>query len=322
MSTRTFFDYYGHVKPPAAFAVLDASVAAERERLASSAQAVQRSELANLAFEEIVASCAQAGAALEPHAMRALLERGLALGDRPLRDYLIASGYAAAAQLVHSAEPPRAGEPLLRQEEIVELHARATRLLPDARPGAWRITTSAALRSGMVPPPFWLVPREVAGYVDRFSSPPSERGSSMVFIADAHERFTRIHPFSAGNGRVARLVTNLLLRRLGYPPFFVRRTQLARYRAALARADARDPWPLAAFVARSILAGLGRLASAGDAASLRPLTEFVGAYGREALYKAAQRGRLRTVRKGRALFTTEAWLGDYLGGASRSRPKV
>jgi hypothetical protein len=276
--------------------------------------------LAALAFEEIDASCRQAGAALEPHALRALIERGLALGERPLRDYLIAAGYADAARLVSAAEPPRPGQPLLRQDEIVELHARATRLLPEARPGAWRVTTSAALRSGMVPPPFWLVPREIAGFLDRFAHAPLEQRSPMLFVAEAHERFTRIHPFTAGNGRAARLVTNLLLRRLGYPPLSIPGADLARYRAALAHADARDPWPLATFVARRVLAGLNRLATAGDTA-LRPLAEFGAAYGRDALYKAAQRGRLRTVRKGRALFSTETWVGEYLKGAARARPK-
>jgi len=115
-------------------------------------------------------------------------------------------------------------------------------------------------------------------------------------------------------------VTNLLLRRLGYPPLSVPGAELARYRAALARADARDPWPLATFVARRVLAGLNRLATAGDAA-LRPLAAFGTAHGRDALYKAAQRGRLRTVRKGRALFSTETWVDAYLTGARGPRPK-
>jgi len=308
------------VKGPAAVEALEAAIAAERQRLPAVGGAARGGELALLAFEEILASCRQAGAELEPHALRALIERGVALGDRPLRDYLIAAGYADAARLVYDALPPRPGQALLRQEELVELHARATRLQPEAHPGAWRVTTSPALRSGVVPPPFWLVPREIAAYLDRFAYGPSERSSPMLFVAEAHERFTRIHPFTSGNGRVARLVTNLLLRRLGYPPFSVPRAELGRYRSALARADARDPWPLAAFVARSVLAGLSRLATTGDVA-LRPLTEFVARFGREALYKAAQRGRLRTVRKGRALFTTETWVDEYLTGAAGPRPK-
>ena len=32
----------------------------------------------------------------------------------------------------------------------------------------------------------------------------------MLFVADVHARFERIHPFRDGNGRVGRLSTNLL----------------------------------------------------------------------------------------------------------------
>jgi Fic family protein len=290
------------VTRPNGFAALDAAVRTERERLAGLGQnAAFRAESAVLDFEEIHASCRHAGAELDEYALRALIDRGLAIGDRPLQEYLIASGYAEAARgLVYGAEPARSGHPLLRQDDVVELHARATRRQPEARPGTWRVTTAAALRSGMVPPPFWLVPREIAAFADRFGTGPGEGASPMLFVAAAHERFTRIHPFTAGNGRAARLVTNLLLRKLGY-------------RAALARADARDPWPLATLVARSVLAGLARLVAATDGdLALRPLAEFARGVRREALYKAAQRNRLRSVRKGRAVLTTEAWVDEYL----------
>jgi len=307
------------MKPPVRFANLDDAIRGERERLAGlGAGAASRRELAVLDFEEIHASCRQAGCTFDEHVLKSLLDRGLALGERPLREYLIAVGYAEAARFVQAAEPARAGHPLLRQDDIVELHARAMRLQPEARPGAWRATTMPALASGMVPPPFWLVPREIAAFVDRFGMGVPERMSPISFVAEAHERFARIHPFSAGNGRVARLVTNLLLRKLGYPPFILRPRERGPYRAALARADARDPWPLATLIARSVLAGLSRLVAAtGAASALRPLTEFARAGRRDALYKAAQRQRLRSVRKGRALLTTDTWVDEYLAERSR-----
>src|ERR1700680_3756081 len=168
------------------FADLDAAIRAESKALATTrTTAAYRRESEAIAFEEIHASCRQAGALLDEHALRALIERGLALGDRPLREYLIASGYADAARFVQTAEAPRPNQPLLRQDEIVELHARATRLLPEARPGAWRVTTSGALHSGMVPPPFWLVPREIAAVVDRFGRVPPRRGALWGARAEA-----------------------------------------------------------------------------------------------------------------------------------------
>jgi hypothetical protein len=72
-------------------------------------------------------------------------------------------------------------------------------------------------------------------------------------------------------------------------------------------------------VGRSVLAGLQRLAGAAEQhvnGELIGLASLARAGERAALYKAIQRGRLRVVRRGRALFTTAAWLAEYR--ASRS----
>lgn len=70
-----------------------------------------------------------------------------------------------------------------------------------------------------------------------------------------HHRLVWIHPFPNGNGRHARLLTDLLLAANGAEPFTWGRGDLEhageareRYLAALRAADARDFAPLLAFV--------------------------------------------------------------------------
>lgn len=70
-----------------------------------------------------------------------------------------------------------------------------------------------------------------------------------------HHRLVSIHPFPNGNGRHARLLTDLLLAANGAEPFPWGRGDLEhageareRYLAALRAADARDFAPLLAFV--------------------------------------------------------------------------
>lgn len=70
-----------------------------------------------------------------------------------------------------------------------------------------------------------------------------------------HHRLVWIHPFPNGNGRHARLLTDLLLATNGAEPFAWGRGDLEhageareRYLAALRAADARDFAPLLAFV--------------------------------------------------------------------------
>ncbi len=305
----------------ATFASLAAAVAAERARLlAMPADAGREREGRALVLDEILGSCALAGARLERHALVALVDRGLAVGDLPLRTYAVAAGYADAASRVAQARAPRLGEAYLRVEEVVELHGRATRFQPEARPGAWRTQTLPPLGSGMVPPPFWLVPRETAAFVDRYAAGPAATGSPLLWVAEAHERFERLRPFAAGNGRVGRLVANLLLRRLGLPPFIVAPPQGRHYVAALSRADAGDPWPLATMLARSVLAALQRLTGtrADDRDANSPLVgvaEIASGAERQALYKAIQRGRLRAVRQSGRLFTRASWLAEYRAAA-------
>ncbi len=308
---------FGRMDAASRFARLADRVEGLRELLRRIPRSRLIREWSSLAFEEVVASCALAGARLDEHELRALVERGIAAGEHRFRDYTIAAGYADAARSVAAAEPRR-NRPFIRTDEIVELHARATRFQPEARSGAWRTTTAETLQSGVVPPPFWLVPREIAAFVTRFAPGPRPDTSPILYVAEAHERFARIHPFEAGNGRVDRLLANLLLRRLGLPPFIVRRRDAVRYRAALARADARDLWPLALVIARSVLEGLLRLTADGE---LRPLASFARGPEREALYKAAQRNRLQTVRRGATILTNEAWIADYRGSrGKRGRP--
>jgi hypothetical protein len=276
-----------------------------------------------LFLEEVHRSTAVAGSRLGPDEVRALVERDVVAAGRSLAENVLVADYGEAARIVRRAAPSRR-RAFLALDEIASLHATAVRRAAGARPGRWRESTVPAFPSGMVPPPAWLVPREIAAYAERLGPGPPPGAPAVQWVAAAHARFLRIHPFDAANGRVARLIANLLLRRCGLPPFVVRRRDESRYLGALRRADSRDPWPLALVVATSVLESLGTLLAApgiahdpaGDDA-LGPLAAFASGAERAALYKAAQRGRLRVVSRGGALLTTRAWIDAY---RARRRP--
>ncbi len=271
-----------------------------------------------LFYEEVASSCALAGSRLAAAEVRPLLDRDIVAPGRSLADNVMVADYGHGARFVRSA-PPSRRRTFLSLEEIASLHALAARRSLGARPGRWRERTAAPFPSGMVPPPAWLVPREIAAYVERFAAGPRDQAERVAWVADAHERLLRIHPFDTANGRVTRLVTNLLLRRNGLPPFVVRRRDAARYVAALRRADSRDPWPLAYVFARSLLESLGGLLAGADGADpLQPLARFAAGSERAALYKAAQRGRLQTVRRDDALLTKRAWIDAYRSARPRA----
>ncbi|MEI2772481.1 MAG: Fic family protein [Candidatus Competibacter sp.] len=76
-----------------------------------------------------------------------------------------------------------------------------------------------------------------------------------------HHRFTQIHPFQDGNGRVARALASLVFLREGLFPLVVRESDRQEYIGALEQADSGDLAPLITFFARrqkeAILKALG-----------------------------------------------------------------
>jgi Fic family protein len=67
-----------------------------------------------------------------------------------------------------------------------------------------------------------------------------------VEAAWLHHRFTQIHPFADGNGRVARAVSTLVFIKAGWFPLIVKREDWVRYVEALEKADQDDLGPLVA----------------------------------------------------------------------------
>jgi hypothetical protein len=134
-------------------------------------------------------------------------------------------------------------------------------------------------------------------------------------VAVRHSAFERIHPFIDGNGRTGRLLLNLILVRLGYPPAIIYKRDRARYLAALARSDQGDCGPLGEMIARAILDNLMRfvLPAIAGPARLVPLEALAGpdlAVG--ALRKAALRGRLRAVRTSTGSWrSSKLWVDTY-----------
>lgn len=78
----------------------------------------------------------------------------------------------------------------------------------------------------------------------------------VIVAALLHHRFVEIHPFDDGNGRMARLLTNLSLMKHSYPPVLIRKEDRGEYFLALAEADEGDPEGIIDFLAQRVRASL------------------------------------------------------------------
>lgn len=75
----------------------------------------------------------------------------------------------------------------------------------------------------------------------------------------AHFNFVRIHPFTDGNGRMARLLMNLMLIRQGFLPIVIHVEKRNNYLRALALTNKGDLNPFISFIIQEIIANLDEI---------------------------------------------------------------
>jgi len=283
---------------------------------------------ASIWHQEAHHSTALEGNTLALHQVASLLEEGMALGNKELREYVEVTGYAQAAKWVYEqARDPQhssSGAPITLTEVryVHELvlgpvwdiapHPNAT---VEERPGSFRRHEIKAFPGGMKPPSWIEVNAAMTDWVAVLADLQPATFSVEV-VAEAHASFERIHPFLDGNGRTGRLLTNLVLVRMGYPPAIIYTRDRARYLRALQAADRGDAGPLGELFARSITDNLYRFILPAVAApdALVPLTALASE-GRSvaALRAAIERGRLRAHKGTDGQWrSSESWLNEYL----------
>jgi Fic family protein len=280
-------------------------------------------------LEEAHHSTAIEGNTLVLKQVEALLSEGRAVGSKELREYMEVRGYANAADWVYGrgVDPGdwSAGE-LLSLTELRHIHALTMGPVWDVapHPGATAREAPGALREhdiepfpgGMQPPSWTDVSILIQDWVKQVQALRGVEGRALPQrLAEVHSDFERIHPFLDGNGRTGRLVLNLLLVRLGYPPAIIYKGERRRYLAALRRADQGDMGPLGEFIARAILDNLYKFivpAIAGPA-RLVPLPALAtDKLSANALRVAAVRGRLKAAKAADGTWrSSRAWVDEY-----------
>ncbi|GLW54627.1 cell division protein Fic [Kitasatospora phosalacinea] len=290
-------------------------------------------------------STALEGNTLVLREVEALLDQGRAVGAKPLKEYNEVQGYADAARWVYGqALDPDAWHDgrLITLGEVRHIHYVTMSPVwnvaphPDAAdregPGSFREHDIHPFAEGMTPPKWPLVPAHVEQWVGEVCAfgKQIESGEELgrplpEVLAGIHNRFERIHPFLDGNGRTGRLVMNLVLVRLGYPPIIILKRQREAYLAALRRADAGDHGALGELIARAMEDNLNRfiVPNVAGPARLVPLAALVDAeLSLAALRQAAQRGRLNAVQGPDGVWrSSRKSVAAYKAGKHQRRPK-
>jgi len=158
-----------------------------------------------------------------------ILELGLTISGKSLREHEEVHGHARAIDLIYEMIP----RTKLTSEDLFALHRTVMPKVPiDAlRPvGAWKrdFNGTTGVANGKTLYMEYAAPQDVPRLMEKwlrmFSRLRPTVGRSKQALSAftrLHMVFVRIHPFFDGNGRVARLVCNLPMLRTGFPPVIV-----------------------------------------------------------------------------------------------------
>lgn len=162
-----------------------------------------------------------------------VIEKGLTVGGKSLKEHLEATNHAHALNFVRSLIKKKPSQ--LAAKDILTMHAIILKGIDDENSGHYRSVPVRISGSTVVMPN----PRKVPDLMDDFHMwLTSEHDLHPIALAgEAHYRLVSIHPFVDGNGRTARLLMNLLLLMLGYPPAIILKRDRLAYISALEKAQ-------------------------------------------------------------------------------------
>lgn len=211
--------------------VLEESVAAKKAQL-DGLRPLPAEALSNLEhyydLEITYTSNAIEGNSLGPVETTLVIEKGITISGKPLKDHLEALDHYDAMRYVR--ELARESTPFT-ESDVRNLHRLVMqRSRPDIAGQYADLARYVRTETGRYDFPS---PAEIPALMGDFANWLQFAPLTPATAFTAHRRLVDVHPFNDGNGRIARLAMNLVLIRAGYPPVAVRPEDRQGYIAAL-----------------------------------------------------------------------------------------
>lgn len=174
---------------------------------------------------------------------KVLLEDGLTVGGKPLKDTLEAVGHAKAYDYMFTL----LGRHEITEQDVLTMHRLFYTDIGAAQAGRYR--TAPVIITGSRYPVSKVedLPAEMQGFF-QWAGQNRKKYHPVVFAAQLHKRLVFVHPFIDGNGRIARLLMNTALIQEGYLLAIIPPVLRHEYITLLERAH-RDDQPFTEFIA-------------------------------------------------------------------------
>ncbi|NHI04356.1 hypothetical protein DYY67_1214 [Candidatus Nitrosotalea sp. TS] len=205
----------------------------------------------------------------------------------------------------------------ITEGDIRTLHRMAmNRIIATA--GKYRAHDELAVYgAGFTPPLFYDIPKHMKELVHLINNNADEL-RPIEHAAQVHYDFAWIHPFEDGNGRIARLLMNLLLVRNDYPFAVIKQVEKPKYLRTLKEMDVEGNFePFLIFVARSVEQTLDTYLAALESkrkSKFLPLSILAKGTPHSADYWSllARKGRIDAIKEGKTWKTTKQVIATYL----------
>jgi Fic family protein len=210
----------------------------------------------------------------------ALLQYGITAKDKPLKDHMGLKGHNEAIEVLLKGIIKEGQQ--FSEKHIQNIHSlilvepyQLKVKMPDGvvnlqkiSPGEYKKMQNH-VRTGLGEFHYYTSPEEtpakMQGLIDWYHTVVNEAGvHPLVIAALLHHKFVAIHPFDDGNGRVARILMNLVLIQNGYPPVIIRHDDKLNHYTLLGLADAGDLPAFINHIADNMLASLNTYLKAID----------------------------------------------------------
>ena len=250
---------------------------------------------------------------------RFVLEVGLTVSGKSLREHFEVNNHNKAIEYVEGLATHNSK---LTEYEILNTHKIVLENIEAEYGGRFRTGQVRILGANFIPPNHLKIADLIRELISETNENPQNL-DAVELASRFHHRFVWIHPFFDGNGRTARLLMNLLLMRLGFPPAILLFNNRKQYYRALDLANNENYEALFLLVAQALERSLDLfLESCGAFGEDEyvPLSEMANQYpySQEYLSLLARQGKIDAHKKSRNWLATRGSIEGYI----RSRGKI
>src|SRR5713226_9878758 len=251
-----------------------------------------------------------------------VLEYGMTVEGHPLREYLEATNHAEAFDFLDELVSTQ-----ISLETVLKIHGLVMdKIIKEA--GQLRTVQVYIRGSSHIPPPARDVRLYMMQWIRWLTSDDAFHYDPVTRAAIAHHDFEALHPFADGNGRVGRLLMNLLLMQDGYPPALVLREWRTHYITALQAGHRSDYTGLVNLIGLAVEHSLDLYLEAcvESTAHLLPLHELAPLFSTTVDYlgQLARTGQFEAKKRRQHWYASKEAVGQYFREASaqpRGRPR-